>query len=585
MLSDKDFQQELINRFFHPKSYFFRCVNHELDCLLKEQGTSAGESHLLFANLLDKLLTTENKMELLQSLAQLNGFRQIYEKLNQGTKQLRDAGLDYENMKIKIEALAQTLVRSGVQALGNSQTGNQLKKLIGFQDHNHQEPPSEVADRVEPEVVRESPYAFPETADEENDFLLILDEGKDALLEGGCEYGLSEEGGSDDFSLAQQPQSINLDGEPANLIKFFREEMATQLEQFRSAVAALKQEPQNRALWLNCDNIFEHIAAGAMIYGLESSEELAEKSRKFVAKVLAALPRYAQPGLTILCEIRDVFSSLLNSDLENLNEQSTKALISKLLTVEETLRQIKSNNNDVDRPKKIMPAELQPHNPNPDSAVANFNLANLKLPGEDDIVKLIKEITEGEAFRRSAGHEAIQATNFDSPEAINRANSSQENQQPAIRNVTLPKGQLNLFKQQSEFYFNVIEDTLEKLKTQPEDQKTLEDLEMASNSLYRLTLKMSLEPLSPFPASVKDLVRKLLFTKSPLSENERQLIENVYQGFHELESLEDIGKREIEDLLHLLQERNSARHVRHSENESDGGRPDRSRKSGTRSMS
>ncbi|MFQ6115367.1 MAG: hypothetical protein ACE5NG_15010, partial [bacterium] len=116
--------------------------------------------------------------------------------------------------------------------------------------------------------------------------------------------------------------------------------------------------------------------------------------------------------------------------------------------------------------------------------------------------------------------------------------------------------QLKAFKEEADLYFSVIEDALKTLEAQPENTTAMDDLELASYSLYALTLKMNLEPLGELPASIEGLIKDKNSKKSSLSGKERQVIKEAYQQFRKLTRIEESEKRHFKELLASVQELN-----------------------------
>ncbi len=623
VLSDEEFNHELINRFFNLNSYFFQCVKFELGELLKDEYAPDRPDYLLFGNLIDRLVSSDSKDKILGTLSQIKGFDKFYEKLHEGVQRLRDSELDCENMKSEIKKLAQTITKIGIQAILIDESKNELENYLNI--HNKPitgktsqtlqnetdvndftnlfeeqdkiineslidelnfdsiEPPSEETLNAEPDLLLECQSDTSELMGEEKEILLQTNEGTDALDNGGCEPGLSEEGGSIEFELKDGTNNKTLNHEPSSIIESFNDEIRCQIKQIHNAINILNNDFKNRKQWQACDKMFEVIASKAMIFGFDAYEEIAMKAQMFIASVLSDIESYPESVLAILSEAGHVLESMCESDvddkaIENLSKKlmdPRKAIKDNALTLDnKPATELKNSEkqelpgnayetaNDVAVPKEETPDIIPDDNLNLKSS--DFEISNFKLPGEDDdeILNMVAEITNENT------DEEIQFINNENKSELSdiqeAADNIEEEPDDESNNVveevvsSLSNEQLDHFNDQAEFYYNIIEEALSKLKAEPYDISALEDLELASNSIYGLTLKLNLEPLSKFPASVEELIGKIISTKSSLPENGQKLIKNVYRKFRDFTSIAETETSQYTELLTMIQDLNSS---------------------------
>ena len=102
----------------------------------------------------------------------------------------------------------------------------------------------------------------------------------------------------------------------------------------------------------------------------------------------------------------------------------------------------------------------------------------------------------------------------------------------------------------------------------------MDDLELASYSLYGLTVKLDLEPLGKLPEAIEELVKNVISSKSLLSKKERNIIRDAYKHFRNLTRLEDIEKRQFKEIFVLIQNQNSQNQNPKFEHESKAKKPD-----------
>ncbi|MFQ5771841.1 MAG: hypothetical protein ACE5HX_15005, partial [bacterium] len=514
----------------------------------------------------------------------------------------------------EIERLAQALFKIGVKALFVEETKNELEKILNQQTpqanikpaHKPQEiitdnrlkdnlneqteqvtenihdeivfeitePSSEETGKAEPELGLEWSSELPDNNQEEKDFLLTTDEGKDALFEGGCEIGLTEEGGSVEITSTNHSNRNRLNEQPSSVIAVFLDEIKNQIVQLQKSTNLLTQDFKDREQWQCCEKIFNQIAANAMIYGFEAFEQIALKAREYITTVLNKLDDISQSAVASLSETKRVLSSILEGDLDNVDDKMIAELLKKLLKSKRELSEIKlksvdnghgnsKNDSEQEAPDEDNLNQTQNNNLNLDDP--NFEIFNFKLPGEDDeeIMNLVSEISNSESRDKSKAPIAVKSNVSDAIESRNvNANPAIDNEESANGEpkVVTPDSEepVNLFKKQAEMHYNIIEAALNKLQTEPGEKTALEDLELASNSLYGLTLKLNLEYLSKIPATIEEFIGKIITTKSALAENEYQIIKNVYQQFRDFNCL-DAQSRECQELRALIHKLNWAR--------------------------
>jgi len=122
------FYQELVARFFHPESFFYHCVNQELERCSHESDEPGREAFLLTGSLIDKLVDAPDTISELSSLEEIPGFQAVVHRLQQGAQALQNANYDAEQMKTEIRNLARAVVESACQALQHPETRTIFKE-------------------------------------------------------------------------------------------------------------------------------------------------------------------------------------------------------------------------------------------------------------------------------------------------------------------------------------------------------------------------------------------------------------------------------------------------------------------------
>jgi hypothetical protein len=565
ILSEEEFQSELVKRFFHPKSFFFRCINHELESMLAGKADSVGDHYLIMGSLLDKLVATETKGEFLLALSKVAGFTEYFRELNDGVRQLRESELDAERMKIKIEGLAQKFFQTAMAALNEASSSSHIKRLLGLDTVDMPlnltldevasdiilEPPLISQSEAEPELTLDE---LPGLMEEDTDVLLDFGAGMEAGSEGGCEPEFSDEGGSKNVS-SEPAAPAGICNQPASVVGAFQLHLRGKLDELQSALSG---DAELIATWSNCEKIFDDLAAISMIGGFEAFELIANKCRKVVAVVKNNLVEFATPGSNLLLVVHGELISLLAADIDHPDDRIVKQLSQRLHHPQQALNDMKSVSRKSDSDDSDHGAN-ENDDPNSESETRLQSISSFILPGEDDddLMQLIREISDGERAPKPVSDEPVESENsheleniFADIAALEKGASNQF------------AGDFKSFKQQAKPHFTCIGQALDMLRVQPASSRALEDLQAASNSLLGLSLNLNLLPLSYYPASVESLVRNIRSANAPLSENERFLIEDLYKNVFNLTRLDEIQARENRELLNLIQNLNSAMQMR-----------------------
>lgn len=744
VLSDQEFHHELVKRFFHPKSYFYKCLKREIQALNGSHDSANREEYELFDRMLEKIVASEDKRSLLAALEPIPGFGQFSERLNDGISYLRENELNCDKMKIEIESLAQSLIKVSIKALFDARTKAQLGALLSDQEivdldlegHqqeyddqllDHQEnqpeyqdaqqelqkddlehfdapelaepiqiefenntelesvvdpdltienefdfmgkvgdiqdqsstledqfdeipiemiedlqsesfdeslepsvaleapleesmqPPHTEPEKIEPEIVPEGAYKSPDISDEERDFLLVVNGGTEASDKGGCEIDPGNAGGSIDSSPVDQPEISYINAEPFSLVDGFALEIKHELTRLQQAIDALNGNSGSEKFWRECESVFDKIAAKSMIFGFEGFEQIAVKSKRFVGSVMKRLETVNSYHIELLTTARQTFLNLLQGDIDHVDRMAIQELSDSLdnpkpirkkraarksnARPEATPEKTPSEKTKIVEPQPVL--EAPPVEPKPEPEVLlepveqpvtevkttaldnepnDFDIAKFSLPGEDDeeIMNLVSEISESggaletppdpempsfdDPFDTESGDKITfdQAlpesdlvsleSDFTSLKLDSEVDETLPQAEPLATTpkptgAVAPDEKLSVFKEQSEFYFNIIEDSLEKLKSQPEDRIALEDLELSSHSLYELSHKLNLDEISAFPGAVEELVRNIISRGVAISKDQYQLIREVYDYFLKLNRAEEADSANAKKLI------------------------------------
>lgn len=541
-LSIDHFRTELINRFFHSESYFLHCFGHHLQAFLDEGGNSNKNEYLLVGNLMDKLVASQNVTSEFESILALQGFEEFKERLSNGIQYLYESDLEPEKMKIEIESLAQSMFGSAVAAFQNEESNHEIKSLLGINlipaDSvdvlELQEPSSEGPGLTESEFSMEEKDgmdAIPRNQFEEKDFLLPVDEGKDANPD-ELEVGLVEEDGSrnsahDDVILINSEVSQK----PASVDEAFHLAVGNQVNELQNKIDLLSSENHNSNSLQKCDEIFENILSSSMICGFDAVEEVAAQARRFLANLSRQSNFDGCLAISLLTETVSVLKMTLENDPENVDEQAISNLCQNLLNPNTV---VPTKEDDSVAPKQNKEKNDEPVNS------GHSNLAEFKLPGEDEIFSLISEIS---------GNSPLQ-------QGVDMPPKSLPELEPEISADVMqaePEDLFSSYKQQAELYFKVIEQALNLLEGQPGHKTALKDIELACKSLVELLMKMNLDSIAETPALMSKLINSIISNRYSLSTHEHSLIKNSLKDFHDIANVVDTERREFKENLVSLQ--------------------------------
>jgi hypothetical protein len=682
-LSDEQFHGELIKRFFHPKSYFYRCIKQEIDALVKSPDPLNGTEYELFDEVVEKIVSSEDKEADLGVLEQIEGFGQVRERLEDGIRYLRENQLGSDRMKIEIENLAQSLIKVGVQALFDDNAKTKIQAFLNSQiipeldsDHTGWQPesqpelddfavdlggdleskaqvedkfdfmdtmkepeePSDGADQFDeipleliedlqsdpthekmdapvdepsdapiekplpdrPESVDAESFNAIEPTDLEEDFLLLVDGGEDTAA--GREDALPSKKpvsapkhvGGQDIPSIDGGHKPSFDDGPVSFVDGFGLEIKSELAQLQKSIDRLRKNPGSREHWASCDSLFDKIAAKSMVGGFEGFEQVSMKARKFVARCMRSTGAMDSSSVETLSETCQTLLTLFQGDIDHVDRE-TVAEISKKLERPRRKKRPRTSQakepapqpqkrtsvvTDVPSLSESPPVEpvLQEDTPHVQEEQSDFDISKFKLPGEDDneIINLVHEISEGEERLNSDHVENAVPEIFDlgvgdtldfeepgpaqetplvSPEQTTAADQSVLEANASTDQERFPSptayadDKLTVFKDQSEFYFNIVQDSFEKLQANPDDKIALEDLELSSHSLYELSLKLNLDAISSFPAAVERAVKSRVSANSPISSSELQNLVAAYEYFAQLSSVEQATSSTASSLI------------------------------------
>ncbi len=365
--------------------------------------------------------------------------------------------------------------------------------------------------------------------------------------------------------LAENPAA-----EPLNLSRGFCDQAEKIIAGIRDEIDALAAGKTNQKSWKKLKNQFLDLRESAMIHGFQLTEELAGKVQKLAERLAQPPQPLPEPVHELLVGLPDLLAASLAEEYSDTLGDTAKNVIRQVVQAtlapqdftgpaerEPSLAQRKvreeilpPDNGQIDAAAPLMPpAEPIPDTPpapvpedpselpaelaQEDEQVSDDDLS-LPLPGENDpeLLALIQEVSQ---------HAAVPAKR-----------AGEKKQEPAAFSPPTQSGEEDdavlTWRSESELYFRVINESLDKLADNPTDRLALENLELASYSMKGLARKLDIDHYALFPELVEELVSKVLLLHLPCPVNPAEVIR---KGFTLLREGADINDETPE--LRLLE--------------------------------
>ncbi|MFQ5675316.1 MAG: hypothetical protein ACE5G1_05415 [bacterium] len=557
-LSKEQFRDELLKRFFHPDSYFSHCFANHLQSILDEHGNSNNE-YLLVGNLMDKLQASDKVLEDIQALTALTGFEGFGQRLDEGIQYLFDTDLEPEKMKLEIEGLAQSLFQDSLDVIQNEDANNDFKEFIGVQvpvsdPEISTEEENAVAEPEELPLKKADPRAPILSSADRQDIASAaetvaggtsfrLEDSKNAFDIGEFERGLLEEGGLSKPAEESDEQTTTVAaphvGGEHDALALTVKHLDRQVEKVLTLIDSNSQIHEQIT---ELDGLFAGLVSPAMIYGLDAVEEVAIKARRFLTYLKTGPEFEDSLARNVLREAAQVLKAALGEDAGSPDAATIKDLCAKLGDPDK----IPAESYELVDQKKTAEPVLDTLPQSQELQEEEIDLSQLKLPGEDEIVGLIGEIT-----RQNRGGE---------DKGLVRETAGQEQRSEVVfAEVSEPAQtrELESYMSQANLYLSVVDQAMEILASQPGHKTALEDVELACNSLSTLSLKMNFDELAELPGLVADLVKNIAANRYSLSKEEHGLIDSAFTQFRRLSSIVETDKAEFKAVLASIQKLNS----------------------------
>ncbi|MDZ7341300.1 MAG: hypothetical protein ONB27_08080 [candidate division KSB1 bacterium] len=505
-----DVYQEIINRFFHPQSYFFICLRYYLENLsLIRQGVTAATSRLL-VQFIEFLSQSNPPAQALQEISHLSGFDRLYDDIEQQLEQMNFRSLLPSQLRKTIQELARTTLNRLVEILATNQSACQ--NLTSY---------------LEIRLKLQALLAGVGSAQPLLPFAPVLDMSEqDAQPEFATPSGTAVvTPPSRTMPSATDPPSTD------DSLARFKQEVARLLKPFviYSADAATQHHFIQRA-----QECFEEIEDLAMYHGFEEVEAIAGKVARMMelvqehkmpldsqaigffydAKAAIEKTVFHQRSIDNLKEsLTSMDSYLLSLEQhaspgnQQLNESPAAVELGRQITVSRAIGSIEKS-----LPRDEVEGTIPDRLPNITNSLAN------DYRGEDDMMPLpavagevsdvaVSEIRLGELIDHTGGNGGFSG---DTLMVMSTDHSGTTLAQHKAETVPeeLPRNGCDqfystIFIQEAARYFRLIAQATNQLKGEGNAQMYLEDIELASSAIKQLAQKFGLEKIALLPEIIE----------------------------------------------------------------------------------
>ncbi|MCD4665370.1 MAG: hypothetical protein K8R68_08860 [Bacteroidales bacterium] len=499
---NSQFYEELINKFFHPQSYFYYSLKNYLkndSSVLKQVDRSTLQ---ILSEFIHFLLQANQPALELQELSLINGYKNFYGLLESELIKLNIAALDRNQTKLTIQNLALITLQNMIQIVSQNNKRNvlysylDLKKrlrLIIDDSNGNGKSKSKISN-----VPIETPKITPL---------------KNTQSEIESENSISIE---DVLSVQQEDNS--------KFQQFFKKE----IDELLAPIAEISTKNSENIPKLDfikkCDEIFFNINELAIFHDYAEIETISNRVLKLIDTIQAMGYQLSEQVFELILQSKQAIEQCIFPDQ---NSDALKEIVSKFDDSVSQFEQQLSKQNQTDSsnlPNETPSPEKFPHKTNNDTITnqefidnsikvndsdvpgshTNNNLKKdilqFTLPGEDDedLMKLIQEISMSMSMQSNANKSQIDGIEEQLKQGI-----VPDKMKPMLTTTdSVPCGNFN---NEAQLYVQVILAALTQIKGGKEITSSIDDIELASSSLKHLAKRCEMEKIGFFPELVESI--------------------------------------------------------------------------------
>ena len=275
-----DFHKELINRFFHPKSYFIFSFINELKT--QEALLENPENVAVIGLVVDEIINASNKIEMLFNLTRIPGFDVFYHTLMEKVEYLRSTHLTTDQMMETVKELGVSLAVTFTSMMTRPDSRSELLSYAGLKETQ----PSISLHREASPV-------------QENLSSAVKLGGKQISRMSGKETRFS---GVE--NLLQEGQKTPDAPDPWD---FFRDDVSKKLDEINVFLEKYKSQLHNRSLLRKVKMGFQELREWAMIQGNDGIETI---SMRTLNVLNLALRTFGFPLQNVLPDVEESVKAL-----------------------------------------------------------------------------------------------------------------------------------------------------------------------------------------------------------------------------------------------------------------------------------
>lgn len=535
------FYLELINRFFHPKSYFYFCISNSLENRSSHLENLDEHSIRVISNFIKYLVESPQPALELKEITQIQSYNNFYSELEERLLQLNLKSLDQPQLKEAIKNYANFFMAKLVQiVLSDSNSRATLEKYLNIK--------SNLRSMLKSSGLK-SMSDRPATT---NHLKVIRSQRVDTQKI--KEHSLPK--------AKPKPNPVRKSSTilGSNVLQgFFEEEIFELLKPLTKMSSQTPNFLNNKAALNICFESFHNIKEVSMYHGYDEIEAIASRVVKIVNKFRNTNQLPEKAATQLITEAKTViekyvfhhhpasnfkellkkYDSFIDGEIQESaidvppespspqvkESESASASVAESPAIEKT---DDSDSNQQENGKKIeLPTPIVSEN---DDNI-DKDLLEFKLPGEEDeeLMNLLQEIAPrsaqkgvGEKTEFAIEHPADDNTNG------NDSSSDGDHQESApVQEEDKSENLIDSFYKEANLYYKIILNALTQLSDNRNYSTSLEDIELASASLNHLAQKFGLDKIAFLPELMESICVQANKRKMALPVS---IIENMGNG-------------------------------------------------------
>ena len=535
------FYLELINRFFHPKSYFYFCITNFLDNKTSDLETIDDHSFRVISNFIKYLVESPQPALELKEITQIQSFKTFYSELEDHLLQLNLKKLDPSQLKVAIKNYAHYFMSKLVQRIAKEPNGRAtLEKYLNIKTNLRSMLKTSGAKSLKDVPLPQS----------------HLKVYRSKNTNGSDSKTVISEKANRQFKPVQKNNALFNN----NILQGFFEEEIFELLKPLAKISSQSSNFFTSSSDLNkCFESFLNIKEVSLYHGYEEIEAIADRVVKIVIKFKDVNQLPDQSATSLILEAKTAIEKFVfhHQNFENIQDllQKYDRYISsdgkvapvvpplfepemETLDTEPEILPTPSANQEKSAPLEI---EKQGNEKNvaPPTPIVSENddnidkdLLEFKLPGEDDeeLLNLLQEITPQATGKINNGAaEKLSENSSREFEEGNITSSAEQSAEEIKQNKKEEKSEnhIDSFHEEADLYHKVILNAVTQLMQNKKYQVSLEDIELASASLNQLAQKFGLEKIAFLP----EIMESISFQANKRSMKlPKTILENMEKG-------------------------------------------------------